>query len=226
MTRRRAITSLNGSRSSRFPRPGRGALLALLGGLLFALPARAQIVINEVRPKDSGGSTANQLVELHNTGASAVNIGGWIFCHQFDYGAVLPAGFTIASGGYAVMHFNASGTNTATDVFFPGQVLASTTDLALYANANFTSASAIRAFIQFGGHPGSGRESVAQAAGLWTSGQFVPGVANGHSIELCAGSPAAVTSYVEQATPTIGQENGCGVPVQKSSWSKLKSIFH
>lgn len=226
MTRQRAICSIKETAAPRSGRPRHAALLLLLGGLLLALPARAQIVINEVRPKDSGGSTSNQLVELHNTGASAVNIGGWIFCHQFDYGAVLPSNFTIASGGYAVMHFNASGTNSATEVFFPGQVLASTTDLALYANANFTSASAIRAFIQFGGHPGSGRESVAQAAGLWTSGQFVPGVANGHSIELCAGSPSAVTSYVEQATPTIGQENGCGVPVQEYSWSKLKSIFH
>ena len=215
-------------RQIRSTRPSpRGALLVALlaAGLGFAATGEAQIVINEVRYKDSGGGTSNQLVELKNTGSSSVNIGGWIFCHQFNYDAVIPANFSIPAGGFALMHFNQSGVNSSTEVFFSGNVLASITDLGLYASANFTSSSAMRAFIQFGGHPGSGRESVAQAAGLWTSGQFVPPVTNGHSIELCNGSPAAITSYVEQSTPTFGQENGCGVPVEGTSWSRLKSIY-
>lgn len=201
------------------------ALAALAISALLAGAAQAQVVFNEVRYKDSGGSFVDQVVELKNVGASPANIGGWIFCHQFIYNSVLPANFTIPAGGYALVHFNQSGSNTSTEVFFPGDQLAAVTDLALYATANFTSSSAIRAFIQFGGHPGSGRESVAQSAGLWSSGDFIPGVANGNSIELCNGSPASSSSYVPQTTPTLGQDNGCGVPVEASSWSQLKSIF-
>ncbi len=189
--------------------------------------ASAQVVFNEILLQRSGANpTVNQIVELKNAGSSSVNIGGWVFCHQFNYSSAIPSGTTIPAGGLLVIHFNQAGTNSSTDIFFPGDQIGTTSDLGLYVNAsNFASAANMRAFVQFGGVPAAGRQDVAQAASLWTSGTFVPSVAPGHSIELCAAQANLASSYVDQGAPTIGAQNGCGVSTENVSWSRVKALF-
>lgn len=211
-------------------KPARACALAagLLLPLIGAGTAHAQqVVFNEVRVRQGSGSSADQLVELKNTGAASVDVGGWIFCHQFSYASVIPNGTSIPAGGLLVVHFNQSGTNTSSNIFFLNDELAAITDLALYEKNtfDFSNPSKMKSFIQFGGNPGSGRQGVAVSAGLWTLGAFVPPVANGHSIELCAANPGSVSSFVDQSAPTFGLPNGCGVAVESSTWSKLKSIY-
>lgn len=199
------------------------ALIVPASGVAFA----QQVVFNEIRIRQGSGSSADQIVELKNTGASSIDVGGWIFCHQFNYQSVIPNGTSIPAGGLLLVHFNQSGTNTASSIFFAIDELAAVSDLALYDRGtfNFTDASKMKSFIQFGGNPGTGRQGVAASAGLWTANTFVGPVANGHSIELCAANATAITSYVDQSAPTFGQQNGCGVAVQASTWSKLKSVY-
>lgn len=203
------------------------ALLATVLGL-SALPVQAQeIVFNELLIRRSGADPhADQIVELRNAGTLSVNIGGWVFCHQFDYTSGLPPDLTLAPGALLTVHFKASGTNSATDVYLPGDELADISDLALYVNGSaFTNPDNMRAFVQYGGVPASGRQSVANQAQLWTLNAFVPSPPTDHSIELCADDPTVVTSYVPQSTPTIGLVNGCGVPTQEVSWGSVKAIF-
>jgi hypothetical protein len=205
----------------------RGVLLAAIG-LMLAGPVFAQakqVVFSEILIKRSGGN-ADQIVELRNTGASSINIGGWIFCHEFDYSSVFPGGTTIAAGAFLRVHFNASGTNSATDIYFSGDVLSETSDLGLYTNANFGSPAAMHAFVQFGGVPtGGGRQSVAAGAGLWTNNAFVTLPATESSVELCGVDPTQVGNWTPTATPTLGATNGCGVAAMPTSWSAVKSIF-
>ena len=208
----------------------RGILLTTVLLAATALQAQAQneVVFHEILIRRTGPSpTVDQLVELKNTGGFSMNVGGWVFCHEFDYsGATIPNGTTIAGGGLLTLHFNQSGTNTTSDVYFPGEDLSTTSDLALYINGNnFGSAANMHAFIQFGGIPGGGRQSIAAQAGLWTTNAFIPNPAIGASVELCAGDATQVTSWIGTSSPTIGATNGCGVAIEEVSWGSVKSIF-
>jgi hypothetical protein len=189
--------------------------------------ARAQIVFNEILIRRTGTPNVDQLVELRNVGGAAINVGGWVFCHEFNYNASFPPGTTIPAGGYLTVHFNQSGINTATDVYFPGEDLSFTSDLGLYINGNnFSSPANMHAFVQFGGVPSNGRQSVAVQAGLWTNNAFLPNTAAGQSVELCGNGDATQTSsWVTTGSPTIGVMNGCGVAVEDVSWAKVKSLF-
>jgi hypothetical protein len=193
----------------------------------LASQASAQIVVNEVLVRRSGSDPhRDQVVELLNAGLSTVNLGGWVISHQSSVSSVIPSGVSLAAGGLLVVHFRQSGTNTSREIFFPGDVLAEVSALALYADgSDYTDPDNLRAFIQFGGDPANSRQSVAAEADLWTAHSFVPSVPADHSIELCGRSADSPSAYVDQATPTIGQSNSCGVVVTSSTWSVIKSIF-
>jgi hypothetical protein len=84
----------------------RSTLLAL--GVLAAAvaPVSAQVVINEFAYDDSG-TDDREFVELYNAGAAAIDLSGWQLLGQ-DTGApyttiTLPAGTSIAAGGYLVL---------------------------------------------------------------------------------------------------------------------------
>jgi hypothetical protein len=194
----------------------------------LASQVSAQVVFNEVLLRRSGPDAhRDQAVELKNQGSSTVSIGGWILCHQASVSSVIPGGVSIPAGGLFVVHFRQSGTNSATEVFFPNDMLADVSDLGLYAaGSDFQDPGNLRAFIQFGGDYAAGRQAVAEAAGLWTSHSFIPSVPVDHSFELCGVSADAPSAYVDQASPTIGQANSCGVLVEPATWGKVKSMFH
>lgn len=193
----------------------------------LASQASAQVVFNEILLRRSGSDAhRDQIVELRNTGSSAVSVGGWVFGHQASVNSVIPSGVSIPAEGLLVVHFRQSGVNTSTDVYFPADVLGEVTDLALYADAsNFGDPDNLRAFIQVGGDTSTGRQEVADDAGLWEIHTFVPSVLQDHSLELCGLSADVPTAYVDQENPTIGQSNSCGVVVTPASWSLIKAIF-
>jgi len=207
----------------------RGILMTTVLLLASSLQAQAQheVVFNELMIRRAGANpTVDQLVELKNTGAFSIDVGGWVFCHQLDYSSVIPDGTTIPAGGLLTCHFNQSGTNSSSAIYFPGDVLGTTSDLGLYINGNnFSSASNMHAFVQFGGLPGTGRQSVAASAGLWTTNAFIPNPAAGSSVELCLGDASQVSSWVATASPTLGVSNGCGVAIEAVSWGSVKAIF-
>ena len=71
---------------------------------LVALSAQAQIVINEINYDPADTTKAIEFVELHNPTGAAVNVGGWRLEDGVDF--VIPAGTTIAAGGYLVLAEN------------------------------------------------------------------------------------------------------------------------
>ena len=169
--------------------------------------AQANPVLNEILYDPTGGNTGNQKIEIKNIGNATADIGGWWFCNRFAY-TQLPDGVTIPSGGIIVIHVGSSGTNTSTDIFLSSMssLNVNASDVSLYINNTFTSSSSIHDFVQWGSG-GNGRESVAVSAGIWTAGDFVPDVAEGHSIEY-DGEGNSSSDWFDQPVPTIGQENG------------------
>ena len=81
-------------------------LLFLLALAVIASSAPAQVVINEVMYDPPDATKPVEFIELHNAGAAAVSIGLWRFEEAVD--CIIPAGTSIAAGGYYVVARNAA----------------------------------------------------------------------------------------------------------------------
>lgn len=135
----------------------------LFSGL--SLPAAAQVRITEV-------NVSARNVEITNFGTTTVNLSGWFFCHRFTYPSLSGS---IAPG--ESRQFSVSFDRTSSD-------------LCLYTSSAFASATALEDFIQWGAG-GIGRESVAAAKGIWTTGSFFTVPATGVSYHAKAQPPAS-----------------------------------
>jgi hypothetical protein len=198
--------------------------------LVLSSPCSAQIVFNEILIRNSAGDHTDQMIELRNSGSSSVNLSGWILSHLGDNSAILPGGTVLSPGNVLLVHFNEGGSNSPSEIYFPGRELSDISDLALYAantvmNGGFTNPDNIRAFIQWGGVPTQGRQSVAQAAGLWSSNTYLPLPPAGYSMELCNGTGVSPSGYTTQAVPTLGTNNSCSVATSRVSWSRVKDLY-
>ncbi|HVY71683.1 MAG TPA: CotH kinase family protein [Verrucomicrobiae bacterium] len=68
---------------------------------LFAVPARAGVVINEVMYHPPDERDDLQYIELHNSGSEAVNISGWSFAHGIEF--KVPANTDLPAGDFAII---------------------------------------------------------------------------------------------------------------------------
>lgn len=133
-------------------------VLTLLFTIFIFSQTYAQVRIVQVDP-------ATEAVTIHNYGGTTINISNYWLCSLLSYGEL--NGMTIIDGGSMML---ASGA----DVTVTSSVALNNTaaDLGLYNTNSFGSASAMEDFLQWGS-AGNGRESVANTAGLWTTGDFI-----------------------------------------------------
>ncbi|MBQ4821108.1 spondin domain-containing protein [Aquimarina sp. MMG016] len=149
------------------------------------------IVINEVNYGE------DKLIELWNNGTVAVDIASYWLC--------------LGPGQYVQIQ-NATIINGDTNldpgefVVFNWDQLSDSEGLGLYTNNSFTSADAIMDFVQWGAG-GSARENVAVAAGIWSSGDFVPGVRLASYSIAYDGEGDASSDWTEAINPTFGIGN-------------------
>lgn len=136
----------------------------------------------------------------------------------------------VAASARIVLHFGVSGTNTATDLYFPTLSLPDAAgSVALYvpntAAPALSDASQLIDFVQWGAG-GQENEATANTAGVWTSGASINGVAPGHSVEFC-GSPGQYgpASWSEVAVPNFGTNGGCATPTVRSTWGRIKTLY-
>ncbi len=80
----------------------RASLLWFATSLTIA--ARADIVINEVHYAPDPKTVPHEFIELHNTGAGAVDLGGWSLTNGVNF--PFPAGTMLAAGGYLLLAEN------------------------------------------------------------------------------------------------------------------------
>ena len=83
-----------------------GCFLAMCLSVLA--PLRAQVVVNEIMYRPGSAFPENvglEFIELHNTTALAVDVGGWALTSGVDF--TFPAGASIPAGGYVVVASNA-----------------------------------------------------------------------------------------------------------------------
>jgi len=169
-------------------------------------PTTAQVIINEVMYDPVGADAGKQLVELKNIGTVFIDLSGWWLCARQDYAGPFPD-VTLAPGALIVCHIGAAGTDSKQDLYFPFMLPMQTiSDFNLYLNPIFSNPSSMVSFVQWGGVPPVNRQTEAVTAGLWTAGDFVPLVPEGHSMEY-DGSGKKSTDWYDQPNPSIGKEN-------------------
>ncbi|MCK4554462.1 lamin tail domain-containing protein, partial [Candidatus Parcubacteria bacterium] len=135
--------------------------------------ADRDIVINEILYNTSSG---NSWIEIYNASSTAINISEWrliVFATSSAQTYMVPAGHfdnfgNLAAGSFVVVHWNSSGTDTATDLYGNMGV-----DMSVYGgDITLDDGSYIYDYIQFGGS-GKGGEAAAVSAGKWTTGDYI-----------------------------------------------------
>jgi hypothetical protein len=200
----------------------RRILMGLALMALLAAPAEAakvsQVWISEVLYDPAGPDSSNQKIELENRGATAVALGNWSICIQFNYKR-FPTGSSIAAGGRYTIHINRIGANNPTNWYTGPYVnLDKASDgISLYHTfSGFGTAGNMEDYVGFGAG-GQARENVAVSAGLWSTGAFVPLGLEGESVQFNPATspptlPHPVADYCN-AAETIGLQNVCSVPM-------------
>lgn len=200
----------------------------------------ADFRLTEVQFNVAGGQ---DLIEISNLGAASGNFGRYRIATavgtptELSGPAATPSDIIVPAGGRVVVHLNATGTNTNTDIyvasFAPGTGLPDAAgSLALYVPASqpfqnqSTNSLLMLDFVQWGAGA-QANEATAGAAGFWTSGQSIDGVAAGHSIAYCANSTLdhGVDRWAEIFPPSLGTLNDCNTPVLSQTWGQLKVLY-
>ncbi len=140
-------------------------------------------------------------VLLQNTGNTPWSLTGHYLCQRPNYFALpdvtIPAGDIYWIGVGAAIDAPGVGANGAVGSFDPdgGEV-------GLYSSNSFGDANAILSYVEWGS-TGHGRSSVAVAAGIWSTGDFVPvlGSLTGAIIVIDAAAPAGAANWEELEAP-------------------------
>jgi len=177
---------------------------------------------------------AKDLVELENLGAAGdlqkyrLKVSGVAVQTLL---AATGVSYPVAAGGHVIIHINASGTNTATDIFLPGVTdLPATGSVALYVpnqvNTALTDATQIIDYVEWGAS-GQENEATANTAGVWGAGTAMTNVADGHSIAFC-GQPGqyGISHWAELASPTFPSNGTCATPTLRTTWGRIKTLYH
>ncbi len=164
-------------------------IMAMAMLVVFNVDAFSQIRINEIGTNGVDYENASKWVELYNAGESEVDVSGLILCDFPEYPALgdltaLGGGSTtIPAGGYLVVAWSALDNDNDGDAEV-GLYVASTSD--------FGDAGSMTDYMQYG-TASHFREGTAQAAGVWTVGDFVEAAPSGMSLQ-----------YVDNGTPGSG----------------------
>jgi len=178
-------------------------ILLVAAGILFCSKAQANILISEVLYDAEGVDTGKEWVELYNDSATAFNLNGYeLNASSGDYyifSSMLGARKCI------VVHWNAEGTDTSTDLYTGSTGFLNMGDtsgwVALFDSSEHKS-STIVDYLEYGSG-GQTWESAAASAGIWTAGDYINAVEAGHSLEYL-GSGDLSSSWREQSAPTPG----------------------
>jgi len=186
--------------------PIQSALLSLLPFL--AATATAQLRVDEILVDPIGPNAGNQLIEIQSHG-SATDLDGYQLVTGGNVLALPPV--LLPAQSVVLLHLGASGTNTATDFYFPNAAPLSTSDsIALFRGTPITSGTNLIDFVSFGG--GQTTLTLALQMLLWAGPQATVPVPTAEGVTMARihtpGFPQWTPKqwYADQ-TSTLGAPN-------------------
>ncbi|MBI1929844.1 T9SS type A sorting domain-containing protein [Candidatus Poribacteria bacterium] len=166
------------------------------------------VVINEVDYR------VNDRIEFKNLSPNSIDISKWWVCSLQDY--IQIADMEVVTGSTNLQ----PGATVVVSGFFLDDTAA---DLGLYSDGDFLNPARMESFVQWGSSIGQrGREPVAVQKGIWKAGDFVPLVANGHSIEY-KGPGTFSDAWFDQPSPTLGVVAAFGVKLEFAGADSLST---
>ncbi len=166
------------------------------------------VTITEVLYDPSSGSdTGLEWIEMKNTGQYPININNYLlhFATSGSNDFVFP-NISLNPNQVIIVYVNKSGTNTSSVFYWENTGGNNMGDakgsVSLFKNSTKDSSNMVD-FVQYG-EGGQNYESAAVAAGIWTAGDFVPGVTTGYSIQLISADNNLSTDWFGQSTPNPG----------------------
>ena len=163
--------------------------LALFLTTFLTINLNAQVVINEILPDGT--------VELKNIGAANVDVSGYWLCDFPAYQEIQASNIICGSTDLA------PGEILAVDDF--NTISSADGEMGLYSTDNFSNSNAIVDYVEWGS-PGHTRSSVAIAAGIWSTGDFVAAFGATESLEYDGGGDSS-SDWGSNGSPTICSEN-------------------
>ena len=137
-----------------------------------------------------------------------------------------------------------SGTNSATDIYFPSHPeLGTAGSFAIYVPNTSSSGSTSPAslndvnqivdYVEWGssGQAAQPNRSTAEAGAIWLLGDVVnseanlPPGGNGYSISFCGSRPDRGASHWLITTPNFGTNPICTTPTRTTTWGRVKTLY-
>lgn len=166
------------------------------------------VTITEVLYDPSSGSdTGLEWIEIKNTGQYAININNYLlhFATSGSNDFVFP-NVSLSPSQVIIVYVNKPGVNTASVFYWEntgGNNMGDTKgSISLFKNTTKDSSNMVD-FVQYG-EGNQNYESAAVTAGIWTAGDFVPGVTTGYSIQLISDDNNLSTDWFGQPAPNPG----------------------
>ena len=168
----------------------------VLGLVLMAGGASAQVRMNEIMADNSGAVTApgggsSDYVELYNSGVSSVSLAGWkltdTIIATFSNAFVFPAGTTIAPAGYLVVWLDALTNGPGPGLHATSFSLSAAGEVLSLYNAANVQQDQVGYGLQVKDRPIA---RVPNGTGRWSLANPTPGLANGAAVTL--GTPFAL----------------------------------
>jgi hypothetical protein len=156
--------------------------------------ALSPVVMDELFTDADG--IAHAWLELFNTTATPVDIGGWTLTDGFS-SYTMPYGTTVDAGARMLVHFGAAGTDSAAERFAPafGTVNPRRGSLALMRYGT-----ELVHFVQWG-EAGNPLEDAAAAAGAWIAGDFTPAAPVDRSLQYDGSANDSSAWHIGAPTP-------------------------
>ena len=191
-------------------------LTCLCFGLWICLQASADVVINEVFYDPEGPDAGNEWIELYNNG-DEISLDGYCLYASGEHYVFNP--FSLNAGAYVVIHWNADGIDTPTDLYTGTSEwtnMGNTSgSVALWNTHDSHTQDTIVDYMEYGAGAQT-YEGTAVAAGIWTAGDFAVDVAETHSLEYDGSGDDVGSAWFDQPIPTPGADNA--LPVTLSSF--------
>ncbi len=175
--------------------------------LLIPFVSRAAVVINEVLYDPDGTDTGLEYIILYNNGDAPYSLTNHCLYASTEH--YIFGSFNLGAKEKVVIHWNAEGSNTTTDLYTSKTSWSSmgntSGSVALFLNHVPHSSSNILDFIQY--TKKETWESAAVDAGIWAACDFIADAAEGKAIKLKTdGIDNNSSSDWMSATPSITQE--------------------
>lgn len=178
-------------------------ILLIVVGVLFCSKAQANILISEVLYDVEGIDTGKEWVELYNNSMASFDLSGYeLNASSGDY---YTFSNMLGARKCIIVHWNTEGANTPTDLYTGStgfSNMGNTSGWVALFDSSEHKASTIVDYLEYG-NGGQTWESAAASAGIWTAGDYINSVEEGHSLEYL-GSGDLSSAWRDQSTPTPG----------------------